>query len=247
MSKQTWSAIKFTLWLTGALTGLSLRLRLIDFDTCNIILAVWLPLIVAVYFLSKERCVPHKFRPLTASEIPEHVRAGWDRLTEDYVLLGYRPAGDFELQSWPTRWFARTFLSDNPNTQGTICVTDDEVIPDFMTYFDDGRVIESAVHPTLGTRCRSDEDLWCVTQNGGNLFDLHHSHQKVIKAYLDETGGQTIDVTPDRFAELGRYAQRLMWFEWLGKRRHQGRPMRPQRVENEKIVSLEEFREPAHV
>lgn len=162
-------------------------------------------------------------------------------------MRGYQPAGDFELKPWPRRIITRFFLSSDPSTLGSIGVTDYDVIPEFDTFFDDGRVIESAIHSSLLTRCRSDEDLWQVVQHGGNIFDLHFSHQNLVKAYLDETGAKAIDVTPDRIAELGRYAQRLFWFEHLGRTRHLGRPVPPQRLENDNVVPCEEFSEPAHV
>ncbi|WP_425618669.1 hypothetical protein NA78x_002379 [Anatilimnocola sp. NA78] len=247
MFKNFWPTVWTTLAIGGFILSRLVRFGFVDRDTTVYLFSGFLVLAIVVYFLSKHRYVPYRYRKLRPDEIPSNVNQAWERLTEDFIVRGYQPAGDYELQPWPRRIIARCFLSNDPSTQGSICVTDDEVIPDFMTFFDDGRVIESIIHPTLVSRCRSNEDLWGVVQHGGNIFDLHHSHQEIVKAYQEETGAQTIDVTPDRFAELGRYAQRLMWLEWLGKTRYLGRPVPPQRIANDEYrASHNGFYEPAH-
>jgi hypothetical protein len=247
MFKNFWPNVWIALGVSGFTLSRLTRYHIIDRETGHYLFIGFTVLAGVIYLLSKHRYVPHRYRKLRPEQVPPEVNKSWERLTEDYVTRGYQPAGDFELQPWPRRILARYFLSEDLSTQGTICVTDDEVIPDFMTFFDDGRVIESAIHPTITTRCRSNEDLWGVIQHGGNIFDLHHSHQTIVKAYIEETGARTIAVTPDRFAELGRYAQRLEWYEWLGKTRYLGRPVPPQWIASDSLSLAAEPREPAEL
>ena len=230
MSKLTWLALNFTFWTSGAVVALLAALGQLDVNLVTYFFVAWLPLALALFYFAAPRSVPFEYRPLSPEETPQGIRESWENLTPDFDLLGFKPAGDYVLQSWPTLYAVRIFLSADARIKGAVVVTPDHAAPGFSTYFDDGRVIESAIHPNLESNCDEHAKLWTNVKKSGGIFELLELHEKLINAYEETSDAQAIDVTPDRIAELGRYTQRLIWWEWLEENLHLGEPVPPQRI-----------------
>lgn len=239
MLDKFWLVVKNALCFGGLTAAFCAKKGIIDRDLGIGIMVACGFVLLCVIFIHRPRYRPYTFRAIGPDEIPARTRKDWDRLTQDYALLGYHPVGDYEMRASP-RKIVRYFLSDNPNTHGSICDDNGDSTPDFMTYFEDGRVIESVIHPTVPTRCKDNENLWGIVQRGGTVFDLHNTHQRAINAYQEATGTPTLDVTPNRLFEFSQYATRLMWWDWLGKTRDLGPPEPPQRVANKAKTAADE-------
>jgi hypothetical protein len=248
MSKLTWLALNFTFWTSGAVVALLAALGQLDVNVVTYFFVAWLPLALALFYFAAPRSVPHEFRPLSPDETPQAIRESWEDRTPDFVMLGFQPVGDYVLQTWPTMSAARYFLCADARIQGAIAVTPSMAISGVSTFFDDGRVIESAIHPHQESCCDEQDKIWINTLKNGSLFELLQLHEKLINAYEETSGAQAIDFTPDRIAELGWYAQRLVWWEWWWENLHLGRPVPPQRIATVDILAGQrEAGVPVHV
>lgn len=226
-----WSVTQYTLGIGGLAAAWCGRRGIIDRELGFAIMVGCGVLLVGIIIYLKPRYRPYTFRKLRKEEISERTQQGWDRLTNDFELLGYRTVGDFELFRRPVRCDVRYLVSSDPTVLIALCTVEGKFHPELSTYFDDGRMIETGNHPDVTTRCRENENLWASIQPGANAFDLNNIHQAAIKTYRQETGAEPIAVTPDRIFELVHYSQRLMWWEWRGQTRHLGKPVPPRRLE----------------
>ncbi len=204
--------------------GFCLRRDLLEPQVAYPIMVSCVCMLAVVWFLVKPRYREYIYVPERDEELPQRIVAEWDKYTNDFELLGFRRVGNFRLQDDPLETHARYYLSDDPRIRGEIAALSDEFTPSFCTVFEDGRMIESAIHPTVATMCHPDENLWFIAQESGTLYELFDRHRRAVDTYERETGFDAIAITPDRLYGVAQYGHRLVWWKKNQTPRHLGPP-----------------------
>lgn len=186
-------------------------------------------LITAIWVVTIPRYRDYIFEPVRDEELSQKVVAAWDEYGIELEKLGFRRVGNYRLQKAPMATDVRYYLCDDPRVRCEASDIDGELGWNFCTVFEDGRLIESGIHPTVETRCKPDEQLWFITQQSGTLAGVFQRHMQVIDDYERETEVAAIKLGPERLYEVAQYGHRLVWWSHNQSPRHLGspEPLRP--------------------
>jgi hypothetical protein len=143
------------------------------------------------------------------------------------MALGGGLVGDFQLARGPRPVFVRHFAPPDDRIYGEACDHDGTFAVSFVSVFEDGRLLETALGTDAMSKMEPHHKLWFVVPGNVSLAELYTLHRESVVAYEQSVGSRAIKVTRDRLAEFSNYGHRLVWHE-LGKLpKHLGTPQPP--------------------
>ncbi|MCI0361605.1 MAG: hypothetical protein L0211_24240 [Planctomycetaceae bacterium] len=216
MRSKDWQWVSGVLVVVFMVLRVLIRAQVVGETTSWIILGAVVAVAVGFWLLTRDRYRDYVFEPLRPDQLPSDAYQEFNRLTPEYMQLGCGLVGDFRLAYSPRPTVVRYFLAPDRRIHGEINDCDGTFSPCFHTLFEDGRVIETLIHPEVQSKFDPQRQLWAQAAGEVSIAELYRLHRQAVDAYESNMEIRALQPTAGLLGEFAQYGHRLVWWE-LGK------------------------------